>query len=646
MPAHHGDRLWVFVIATALTMVVGAAIFRPASPRIFGAPTVGWHHDPFTMMDVWSRPFVVTPYVQPLTDLPGRWLVKAAGPVHGYNWLVLLSFPLAALAAHALAQHLAIGRLGAAVAALTFAFSPFHLAHAAYHPHIAQVQWVALYVLAVWHATTRGTVWPLVLMVLAALAVVLSNFYAGFIVALLTPVLIGAGWWLTKDAPAVAGRVTRVALVLGLTALAGATAVAWRAPAFVADRAAMAAPREDVSRYSARAMSYVVPPVANPIAGPAVARLWQRAGVDIALLEQQVSLGIGLLLLAAVAIVSWARDRTPRSIVPPLVLVAAVAALFSASPALVVASGLYDAAPMFRSYARFGVVVQLMAALLAGVGVSTLWRRGTTRARMVCVALVFLVAGEYAVAPSAMSRSVWPTEAHRWVHDQAAGVTVLECVPESPATTGAAWLTHARITKLQGLFADCGEPQLGDKLAATGFTHVIVPDDSGDAADFRAGRAPEGLRLAVQYDTVALWTVTALRPPVYVDTLTGWSDRERHPDAPGHSWRWMGAEATWTIVNTGRDVIRAQLTAELWAFHHAREIVVSLDSNEVEALQIATTRRGHVMRPLVLSPGTHTLTFRASTPPDRPAGLGLGDDQRALSLAIGRWHWTSVKEGL
>jgi hypothetical protein len=34
---------------------------------------------------------------------------------------------------------------------------------------------------------------------------------------------------------------------------------------------------------------------------------------------------------------------------------------------------------MFRAYARFGVVVQLMAALLAGVGVDRLRRAGTAR---------------------------------------------------------------------------------------------------------------------------------------------------------------------------------------------------------------------------------------------------------------------------
>ena len=73
---------------------------------------------------------------------------------------------------------------------------------------------------------------------------------------------------------------------------------------------------------------------------------------------------------------------------------------------------------MFRAYARFGVVVQLMAALLAGIGVDYLRRAGTRRAQIACLALVALAAGEYAVSPSALWRDVLPTAAHRWVARQ------------------------------------------------------------------------------------------------------------------------------------------------------------------------------------------------------------------------------------
>ena len=96
---------------------------------------------------------------------------------------------------------------------------------------------------------------------------------------------------------------------------------------------------------------------------------------------------------------------------------------------------------MFRSYARFGVVVQLMAVLLAGIGVDFLRRAGTTRARIASAALVALVAVEYAVAPQALSRDVLPTSAHRWVMQQPGLQRTFDCTPRDDASASVQWLT-------------------------------------------------------------------------------------------------------------------------------------------------------------------------------------------------------------
>jgi len=49
-------------------------------------------------------------FMQPVTDLTGAALARIAGPVAAYNWLVLISFPLAAAAAYLLARHLTLAR--------------------------------------------------------------------------------------------------------------------------------------------------------------------------------------------------------------------------------------------------------------------------------------------------------------------------------------------------------------------------------------------------------------------------------------------------------------------------------------------------------------------------------------------------------
>src|SRR6476469_8882068 len=158
---------------------------------------VGRHHDPFTTMEQFERPISIGVYSQPVTDIPGALLARLSGGVSAYNWLVLLSFPLSAAASYLLARHLALSPAGATVAAMAYAFSPFHLAHAAYHPHIAQTQWVPLYLLALWNCLADPSPTAVAFLGAATLAVTLSNFYGGWIAVVITPVAMAAYWLVT-----------------------------------------------------------------------------------------------------------------------------------------------------------------------------------------------------------------------------------------------------------------------------------------------------------------------------------------------------------------------------------------------------------------------------------------------------------------
>ncbi len=141
MPGRAAEVAAVSAMAAIATAAMAALVLRAPSERVFGMEIVGRHHDPFTVMAQFGRPIAFGVYSQPVTDITGAWLARMSGPVAAYNWLVLLSFPLAAAAAYLLARYLTLTPAGATVAAMAYAFSPFHLAQAAYHPHIAQIQW-------------------------------------------------------------------------------------------------------------------------------------------------------------------------------------------------------------------------------------------------------------------------------------------------------------------------------------------------------------------------------------------------------------------------------------------------------------------------------------------------------------------------
>lgn len=91
-----------------------------------------------------------------LVATPIQWL--GADPVTAYNIVFLLSFPLCALAAHALAFELTGRHDAAAVAALVFGFNPYRTAQIA-HVQMMWAFWMPLALLAL-HRYARGGRWP------------------------------------------------------------------------------------------------------------------------------------------------------------------------------------------------------------------------------------------------------------------------------------------------------------------------------------------------------------------------------------------------------------------------------------------------------------------------------------------------------
>ncbi len=127
------EVLVVATLATVVTLAIAIPVLVAPSARIFGMDIVGRHHDPFTMMEQFRWPLTLNLSTQPITDFTGAALARVASPVAAYNWLVLISFPLAAAAAYLLARHLTLSPAGAAVAALVlvaageYAVSPLAL---------------------------------------------------------------------------------------------------------------------------------------------------------------------------------------------------------------------------------------------------------------------------------------------------------------------------------------------------------------------------------------------------------------------------------------------------------------------------------------------------------------------------------------
>jgi hypothetical protein len=248
-----------------------------------------------------------------------------------------------------------------------------------------------------------------------------------------------------------------------------------------------------------------------------------------------------------------------------------------------------------------------------------------------------MAAAEYAVPPSALWRDVLPTSAHRWLVQQPGRIRALDCTPLDQESGSVPWLTGNRIGLLGPDTNDCTEPHLAGKLAAAGYTHLLVRRAAVGAQPAGRDILPQGFRTAASFPDGRVFAVTAVIPPIYTARTTGLFARERDTD---RSWQWMGSGAAWTIVNTGARTIVATLTLELAAFHQARHLDVLLDRRQVAGLLIEPRRRTYQVGPLTVTPGEHALVFHPAEPATVASGVIDNGDTRALSFQLGAWDWS------
>jgi hypothetical protein len=130
--------------------------------------------------------------------------------------------------------------------------------------------------------------------------------------------------------------------------------------------------------------------------------------------------------------------------------------------------------------------------------------------------------------------------------------------------------------------------------------------------------------------------VTARTPAIYAATMAGFFPREYDAE---WSWRWMGTEATWTIVNTTPRPVVAAIGLEMSAFHQTRHVELSLDGQLVQILVVEPARHLYEVDPLTVPPGAHELLFHPTEAPTVAGDVIENGDRRALSLALGTWNW-------
>jgi hypothetical protein len=129
-----------------------------------------------------------------------------------------------------------------------------------------------------------------------------------------------------------------------------------------------------------------------------------------------------------------------------------------------------------------------------------------------------------------------------------------------------------------------------------------------------------------------VFAVTARTPAILTAAMTGFFPREHDSE---WTWRWMGADAAWTIVNTSAVPIVAILDIELSAFHRARRMDMLLDRRLVQTFVVEPSRRLYQTGPMTVIPGGHELVFHPVDAPTVASDVIDNGDRRRLSFALG-----------
>lgn len=305
-----------------------------------------------------------------------------------YNIEVISSFVLSGLFAYLLVLLILRDVKAAVFSGIIYAFSPYHFARAWQHIGLAHIQWIPLYIYALVKLKgSAGNAKKVMFLSLTLFLVASFDYY--YLYFMLIATVLFCAYSLVMDRRD--GKRLIVNIIFGMV-LAGTvvTIILWpliKTSLFtprtnVVSVWGLHRPFEDLFSQSARPLSYLVPSSEHPILGWLAKGLIGTDMYGMSFTEHALYLGWTPLILAFVAFRRWRRNRKlqvaekENFYIGFFVFLAVTSWLFSQPPwwnifgfkIYMPSFFMYKILPMFRAYCRFGIVLMLAVAVLAGFG--------------------------------------------------------------------------------------------------------------------------------------------------------------------------------------------------------------------------------------------------------------------------------------
>lgn len=412
----------VFLLYSLITAIVNYPLLTRLSSATYGyvGDNYGyiwqlwwWRETPRTLINNNLTPLLGAPqggtvnyyFYEPLLILAGRFLTIFINYFAAFNVLIILTFPLAGLTTFLLVRRLASNNLGAFVSGLIFAFCPYHFWHSYAHFSLAQTQWLPVFLLALILFSQLAEMpsfsrrhllyW---LFLLGAYELVLCTcFIYGVMALILVVVWLGGDllWRVWKRNKICSKQFALLLLafflVAGLSGYLNLLRFKWLESAAGGGVSHSGRDIDHALALSARPWDYFVPAHDHPIFGKYVDKIrhifwsitedWRMASPFKP--EDILYLGFVPFFLAIYSAWASRKNLTLQKIIWILVITAIAFIFLSFPPFLPWRSWrmyfpsavLFKIFPSFRVFARLGLIVCLMVAILAGLGVSFICER-------------------------------------------------------------------------------------------------------------------------------------------------------------------------------------------------------------------------------------------------------------------------------
>lgn len=642
---------------------------------------------PFTF-----NPLIAFPFGVDLTGRPSQWGLRIPlllfslwkDEIFSFNLFILSSFILSALIVYHLVSHITGSKTGGFISGLIYSFSPYHTLKSFSHLGLAAIQWIPLYILCLIILEEKRTYRMALWCGIALSIIVLSSYYYGYMAVVITIIFFLIKLLFKKG---LGGNFYFITFGVAVILIMPFMYNEFRSTLFSSNsNIGYVRPYYDLFKYSARISDYFRPSEYHPIFGKidfwfikpytSASRHWA---------ERTLYLGIIPSILAIFGVIKGRKSGgNTRFVSFFLLLCALVGFLFSLPPEIRIGKVYfylpnyfaYKILPMFRCPARFGVIVILGVAILAGIGIKGLLDMVSSPKKIstFVIGITSIILFEFTVIPP--FRNVDLTEipeVYRLMSSMDNGKVIVEYpfldVSESVHNDrylfyqrihGKRLINGAPIGSLGDAFRrECLYPDridTGKLLAYLGADYMVVHKDRYSDVDLENIDKNKNLEFVKDFTEAKVYRIVAEPDElvtVFWQNFDGWEKWE-----DGNYWRWMGNDATvWVgngplkMQNAKRKMQNAKIVDikfDILAFARERVLEVYVNDVLVKRLDVyAPPSPEHaqdvVLEDVLLQPAENIIKFYTPQGEDRIGDVLHNNDNRRVSFAISGVEVREVK---